>query len=109
MPRVYVFPNRTVSIRPWEEDAPNWELCLQYCRFPSDANTDAGELTGGDLGYRFIYRVDGKLKAKRGGARIPSKEHADQLWAMAKEAGWGHLDGENGDMPVPSFVFPDKK
>lgn len=56
-------------------------LHLQYCDFWKDTYK-----------YRFAESIDGKFE--RAGARIPSRKHADLLWAQADLEGWADLNGE---------------
>jgi hypothetical protein len=61
----------------------NWQLCFHWCEYHYD-NTPITE-----DGYRFIWRrPNGNLQAARGQARIPSWNEMNQLFALARSAGW---------------------
>lgn len=61
-------------------------LCLQYVAYPIDENSSKN-------GYRFIWRTtDGKLRALRGQARIPSLAVVLELISLAMSEGWGNFD-----------------
>lgn len=75
--RVYVL-NETC-----ENYGDNADICLQWCRYMYDNGSY-------EMGYRFMWRIDGGLRAHRGQARIPSREVANRLFAKADEEGWGN-------------------
>jgi hypothetical protein len=66
-----------------------WVLCFQWGRYDyGDGETQRG--------YRFIWRrpVSGSLQAARGQARLPSVKDIETLIGMARDAGWGHHNGD---------------
>jgi hypothetical protein len=61
---------------------------LQWCRYLYPEG-------GMQYGYRLIWlRPDGSLQATRGQARLPSFNHLEQLFAVAKAQGWGEYNGD---------------
>lgn len=64
------------------------QLCLHYGIWVMENGTNY-------RGYRFMYRRDGRLKTDRGQARIPSRKHAEILWAQADLEGWADLDEDS--------------
>lgn len=70
-----------------EAYGPAHRLHFQWGLFQMDKETA--------YGYRFMWSENGKLKALRGGARIPSWEQMQQLLTMATKAGWaGKSEGD---------------
>ena len=64
-----------------------WALSFQWCLYVYDDGTS-------ENGYRFIWRKpDGSLQPARGQARIPSISEAEKLIEVAKNEGWGDLEG----------------
>jgi len=70
-----------------EREKDQWTLAFQWCLYVYDDGTS-------ENGYRFIWRrPGGNLQAARGQARIPSIQHAEALMQVAKDEGWGDLEG----------------
>lgn len=80
--RVIVLENTSVYFPDYDSD-----LCLQWVKYVHENGSD-------EKGYRFIWRVNGALRAHRGQARIPSRSVIDRLFKQAKVEGWGEEDTE---------------
>ncbi|MGO9570532.1 MAG: hypothetical protein ACLP5H_23625 [Desulfomonilaceae bacterium] len=81
--RVIVLENTSVYFPDYGD--PGAELCLQWAKYVHEDGTD-------QMGYRFMWRVNGTLQAHRGQARMPSRSVIDRLFEKAKEEGWGEED-----------------
>jgi hypothetical protein len=73
-------------------DSPGeWQLCYQWCRWQY-WQTPTGAPQGEEWGYRFIWHHgNGRLKAARGQARLPSRQAILALMEVAHRAGWGEF------------------
>lgn len=73
---------RIVVMNEVNKKYPQWnsELCFQRAVYAYDKDPE--------MGYRFIWRNDGKLLAHRGQARIPDKATLLELIDRAEKAGW---------------------
>lgn len=65
----------------------DWVLWFQWVRYNFDEMYD-------EFGYRFIYRCEGKLRATRAQARLPSVEAMQKLIGQAAAEGWADRDGD---------------
>ena len=84
-------PTRVIAIHEAAYDIypdDNAELVFQWCEY---RHTD-GPRQWSEYGYRFMWRVNGRLKSQRGQARIPSHKILNALIAQAQQEGWGNLD-----------------
>lgn len=68
---------KDVSIAPYGDDN---RLHFQWCLFDLEDRKEEG--------YRFMWSEAGKLKALRGGARLPSWDAMQELLSMAAKGGW---------------------
>lgn len=71
---------QSVSLKKGKFRGFDHELCFQDCIYHFS--------TGSELGYRFIWKRDGKHLGHRGQARIPSVKDITRLLFLAKKAGW---------------------
>ena len=75
----------SVETEPFSDGA---KLCFQWCRYLY-SNNDIEHY------YRFIWKdKNGRLRAHRGQAGIPSMKVLEGLTKKAKELGWGQLQAQ---------------